>query len=82
MKDNVHQLEDTQPYWTIFILCLPCLHRWIGAVTKGTALTSLECPRCGKSNSFASFLPADYIDEHCKGDGAAVVLQLFGKKEK
>lgn len=49
------------PYWNVNALCLECFHRWIGGVLAETSLFQLQCPRCGAFNSFASFIPDDYL---------------------
>ncbi len=40
-----------------------CGHRWIGTVVANTSLFKLECPKCGEYDSFASFIPVDYLEE-------------------
>lgn len=51
------------PHFNIMALCLSCSHRWIGLVVARTSLFQLECPRCGAQNSFATFIPDEYLEE-------------------
>lgn len=30
------------------VMCVSCLHRWIGVRPQGVLLKDLECPNCGK----------------------------------
>lgn len=39
-----------------------CHERWIATVPCGTNLFTLQCPKCMVQNSFAMFLPEDYIE--------------------
>ena len=38
--------EDNQPHEVSELICLKCLHRWIGVYPAKTLLKELEC-RCG-----------------------------------
>jgi len=61
---KVIDINKNEPHFTIMALCLLCDKRWIGLVTKRTNLFGLECPRCGMKESFASFIPQKYLEEH------------------
>lgn len=50
-------------YFNVIALCLLCRHKWIGMVEVETSLFTLQCPACGTQDSFASFLPDDYLEE-------------------
>ena len=30
------------------VMCVKCLHRWIGVLPEGTLLKNVECPKCRK----------------------------------
>jgi len=51
---------DPDVSFNVLAMCLKCKHRWVGNVMPETSLFKLECPKCGKQDSFASFMPADY----------------------
>lgn len=46
---------------TVLVLCVVCRYKWVGNVLTRTSLFKLECPRCGEFNSFASFIPPEYL---------------------
>ena len=61
--DNVIDIRDRQGAWfNVMALCLGCKHKWIGTVECRTSLFKLECPKCGAFDSFASFIPDQWID--------------------
>jgi Zn ribbon nucleic-acid-binding protein len=45
-------------------MCLRCNHRWFGLMTKETNIFKLECPSCEYTESFATLLPPEYLEEH------------------
>jgi len=47
--------------FVILALCISCRHRWIGTVESSTSLFKLQCPKCDEQNSFASFIPPEYL---------------------
>jgi len=73
--DNVTDVFKNKPHFNVIAMCVAkkyddvlfdtetCGHRWIGTVISGTSLFALECPRCCGQNSFASFLPDEYLAE-------------------
>lgn len=63
---EVTSLDDKRPHYAVMAMCLQasCQHRWFATVLARTSLFKLECPKCGAQNSFASFLPQDYLEEH------------------
>jgi len=46
--------------FVVLSLCLGCGHKWFGKVMTKTDLFSLECPSCGDTDSFCSFVPVNY----------------------
>lgn len=50
-------------HFNVIIMCLPCSHRWVGMVECQTSLFRLECPDCGAQDSFASFIPDEYLED-------------------
>ena len=44
---NVVDLENNTPHEVSELICLKCLHRWIGVYPADTLLKNLEC-RCGE----------------------------------
>jgi hypothetical protein len=55
----------------IFVLCLPCKHKWTASCIVGNSLFRLECPNCGEHNSFPSFVPEWFLvalEEMAPGD--------------
>lgn len=38
-----------------------CGHRWVAFTPEGTDPFRLECPHCGKQDSFVSFCPPGWI---------------------
>lgn len=48
--------------FVILALCLNCDHRWIGVIESDTQLFRLQCPKCEEHNSFASFIPSEYLN--------------------
>lgn len=76
MSNEPIDILKNQPHFNVLALCLEvercivtggtykmCGHRWIGTVVSKTSLFKLECPKCGAQNSFASFIPHDYLQE-------------------
>jgi hypothetical protein len=70
--DEPEDIFKNKPHFNVMAICMApstckheslCLHRWIGTVMANTSLFKLECPKCGAQNSFASFLPLDYLSE-------------------
>jgi len=61
-KKNTHSLDDYKKQFALVAICLDCHHKWICSVIAHTSLLKLECPKCYKNNSFASFLPRDYLE--------------------
>lgn len=64
---NVVDLNSRRPpseemFWNVFALCLACGTKWIGTVPNNVSLFKLECPHCGNFNSFATFVPDDYVN--------------------
>lgn len=66
-------INQNKPHFNVLAVCFApkwahdpseelCLHRWIGTVMAQTSLFKLECPVCGAQNSFASFIPHDYLE--------------------
>jgi len=62
-KDNITHIDEYKTHYAIIILCLACRFRWFGTVAQNTSLFKLECPQCREQDSFASFLPDEYLDE-------------------
>lgn len=58
---EAHRDKDA-PHFSIIAFCLMCDRRWIGSVPARTSLFTLECPECGSTKSFASFLPDAYME--------------------
>ena len=61
---SVTNLDDRRPHCNVFALCLACWNRWIGTVVVRTSFFKLECPACKERESFASFIPDEYLEEH------------------
>jgi hypothetical protein len=73
---EVLDINRNKPHYNVMAICMApktiqfhencknlCYHRWIGTVMKNTNLFELECPKCRHQNSFASFLPDEYLEE-------------------
>lgn len=60
---NIIEAYKDPAWFNVMALCLNCHYKWIGSVEAKTSLFTLECPGCGADNSFASFLPDDYLDQ-------------------
>lgn len=72
---EVEDIFKNKPHFNVLAMCVStkfddvhfdtetCGYRWIGTVISGTSLFGLECPKCGRQNSFASFIPDDYLAE-------------------
>ena len=48
-------------YYRVFVLCIPCHHKWFASVEIGTSLFLLECPNCHGHDSFPSFVSDNYL---------------------
>lgn len=60
---NIESIDKNQPHYNVLALCLECNHKWIGTVPARAKLFELECSQCETQNSFASFLPDEYLEE-------------------
>lgn len=47
----------------VFALCVHCKTRWFASCAIGASLFKLECPTCGKHDSFPSFIPKKYLKD-------------------
>jgi hypothetical protein len=63
---EVIDITQNEPHFNVLAVCLNCLNKWIGTVHYKIGLFTLECPKCGEQDSFASVLPHEYIDTHKK----------------
>lgn len=63
---DVIDINSKKAHYPILAMCIACKHRWIGIVVAATSLFRLECPTCGAQDSFASFLPIDYMVDAAK----------------
>lgn len=74
---NVEDINKNKNHYSVLAMCVNqkfegkllvdlCGYRWIGTVVAGTSLFKLQCPRCGEQDSFASFLPDEYMEEFKK----------------
>lgn len=73
--DKPIDIMKNKPHFNVLAMCVSeeyddvtfdtrvCGHRWIGTVVARTSLFKLECPKCGQQDSFASFIPGDYLEE-------------------
>ena len=43
--------ESNEPHTVSELVCLSCLHRYIGAFPSTVLLKNLECPNCGAVNT-------------------------------
>ena len=43
---KIIDLFEKTPHIVQELVCLKCLHRWIGVRPQGTLLKNLECPNC------------------------------------
>ena len=43
---NVVDFEKNLPHEISEVICLKCLHRWIGVYPQSTLLKQLQCPQC------------------------------------
>jgi len=55
--------EDKRKRYAVAAFCMICNSTWIGTVFGKTNILELKCPRCGECDSFASFLPDDFMKE-------------------
>ncbi len=60
---EVENIFKNEPTYTIAAVCVRCWHRWLGSVMARTSLFGLECPECRQQESFATFLPDEYMQE-------------------
>lgn len=58
--DNIEDINKNKPHYVCLALCLPCLYKWVAVIPEGTKVLFLECPKCGKQDSFVSILPRDF----------------------
>ncbi len=68
-QQKVVEITKNQPHMNAHAMCVAtrfdgvqqvtCFKRWIATFPCGTNITKLECPECGKQDSFVSFLPID-----------------------
>lgn len=58
---------DDGPYFNVLAMCLPCSHRWITTVERKISLFKLLCPECQATDSFATFIPDEFIDSFLGG---------------
>lgn len=63
IEPEVIDINKNKPHWTLLALCLCCKKTWVATVMAETELFSLECPNCGGQDSFASFVPLDYLQK-------------------
>lgn len=63
---KIIDINSLQPHWTLMAMCLSCKKTWVATVPAHTELFGLECPLCAEQNSFASFVPIDYLEESRK----------------
>lgn len=63
---NVISLDDfrkvPENYFVALAMCIPCTKRWVATIPHDASLVALECPACGKQDSFASILPREFTD--------------------
>ncbi len=64
--DNVVPIQQAQPHYAVAVFCVICLHRWLGLVVKETNIFQLECPSCKSQDSYACFLPQEYLEAHLR----------------
>lgn len=41
--------RNVREWVTVELICLKCLHRYIGVFPESVLLKNLECPKCGKT---------------------------------
>lgn len=63
---KVVSIDDAKPHFGVLAICLVCLHKWICSVVADTSLFALECPQCHDHDSYASFIPDEYLKAHGK----------------
>lgn len=54
---------NARPHFNVLAMCLECCSQWIGTVDAEVSLFRLECYKCKECNSFASFIPPDYMEQ-------------------
>lgn len=47
----------------VSVLCLACLNRWVAGLEFRESVFDLECTECKTKDSFASFLPENYLEQ-------------------
>lgn len=52
-----------EKYFSVLAMCTFCFQKWFASVLPETSLFKLECPKCHRQNSFASFIPDEYLKE-------------------
>lgn len=45
--DTISEIESSLPHEVAELICLKCLHRWIGVYPQMTLLKDIEC-KCGE----------------------------------
>lgn len=48
MNGEVIDISERQPHEVAELICIKCLHRYIGVYPQATLLKDLECENCGK----------------------------------
>ena len=43
--------ENKEPHIVAELMCVGCLHRWVGVYPSGGWLSDLECPHCFKTGT-------------------------------
>lgn len=61
------QFGQDELYFNVIALCLVCTGKWIGTVKATASLFQLECPHCKEFDSFASFIPDEYLEQFGEG---------------
>lgn len=60
---KVVSIARNQKKYMVTAICLICQKRWIEAVTHNTAIFKLPCPSCKSRESYASFVPYEFLRE-------------------
>lgn len=51
ITDLAEYRENKEPHIVAELMCVGCLHRWVGVYPSGSWLSDLECPHCFKTGA-------------------------------
>lgn len=58
---NIVDINKNKRHWVFSAMCRTCMYAWVAVVPKDTNIFKLECKHCGDFNSFASYIPSDFL---------------------